>query len=119
MGTLYSETEDVIIWLGEADWNTDELADVLEGSGLPPPPAGIRDTAIAPSWHEEMLSGDVVRHCHAETLVAQSVNCPRVYPAAKRPNLAMWEKHLPLDEVLRCVRQIATTQAWVGLSSDF
>lgn len=35
MGTLYSEAEDVIIWLGEADPTTDELAHFVQEGGVP------------------------------------------------------------------------------------
>jgi hypothetical protein len=39
MGTLYSEAEEVVIWLGEADVTTDELVDTVVRKGLPTPPA--------------------------------------------------------------------------------
>jgi hypothetical protein len=39
MGALYSEAEEVIIWLGEADETTHELACVVQETGLPIVPA--------------------------------------------------------------------------------
>jgi hypothetical protein len=49
MNRLYSEAENVVIWLGEADDFTDELVRIVQETGLPTPPAPEDDDFVQSS----------------------------------------------------------------------